>query len=368
MATKSQIDQVHEELMKRFSFALRRGKEIMDEFDAWHKSDFATWDVKEKADRFGWFVEVTGVGPKPDLDGWGIAYGEIAHHFRSLLNTALTRIAVVENISVSRRLQFPVALERKSWAGKGKRNGERDRLQGFPDRIVRAIYAIQPFVQASRTKTDTMNDVLAVLAWTNNQDKHHIELTGQLVPESFEHDFDVIFTDPTVNLEGAADVQYTYDFSLDIGSHLIDADTTPFEVQEVARGEFDLRLAMGVLDEAGYLTPLRDVMWEFGEKTHHIINMLLTVWADENFDVEVMAGSSDFRQGAAFGRAAVDQMAGRPVWDLDFNRSARGEAARLRMELESTFGIPDLGRPPEPSSPPVTSTSTTTGRVSSVTL
>lgn len=306
------IDACYEEVTKRLDFAYSRAELLQSEIKIWHDSNPLESELLIDEDSHGWQVITTQVDPAPDFSSWGIALGEIVHHLRSTLNTMLTRLARVEEIPPTKRLQFPIALSRKQWY---KNNGELSRLKGFPDTVIRAIYALQPFLHEKHENKTATSMRIAVLAWMDNQDKHFLELEGIPVPSFFDFQFSPKFKESVVD---ETCVKYTHDFSLQEGSALIRADCSPYTVLSIEESEYDLSIEVGFRDEEGYITPLGELLDEIFSAVSHAVQIVFVAWSDPEFDVELLAGSSDFHPGASFGMAAVDSGIGAGTWEKDY--------------------------------------------------
>lgn len=261
----------------------------------------------------GWYVQVESVDPPPRLDLWGIHLGEIAHHLRSILNTTLHRIVTTEGATPAKALQYPIAMSPKQWREAIKRG----QLKDVPERVVRAIYACQPFVWANASGTKTADNVLAVLAWLNNQDKHRMEIGGSLGGRWVEYEGRIITPDGTsISMRP----QMTFDWSLEPGSHVVDADTSPYVVAEIGRTTLDLQIDVLVPDEQGNVTILEELLEEIWSGFQQAQVTMIYAWADVQVDHDKFAGATDFKQGSAFGRAAVDTLNGSGTWEQDVVR------------------------------------------------
>lgn len=331
MPTPEQALSVQDSAVRRINYAVELGNALYDSMRDWRIAQPLDVDVEVKPDGMGWWVTVTKLDPVPDLEQWGLVFGSVAHHFRSTLNTMLSRIAEVEGANDNKALQFPIVTDRKAWHGAN--GAERRQIGMLPERVRRAIYALQPFVLAAGYQGDPINDILAVLAWTDNQDKHRAELTGMLTPAFFKHDYRPVYVDRDANL-ARPPIAYTHDFSLKVGSRLIDADTAPYRIAEVAHGTLDLTMDIGFLDEKGAITPVRRALDEFRSQVSHVLEVVLLVWENPGFDVDRLAGSKDFRQGAAFGKAAVNSLYGGGTWEKDFVNTARWEEQQASYKLK----------------------------------
>lgn len=296
----------------RVDLTQKRSDELIADISRWRKPDpLRTSLVVKDAPECGWYVQVDSVDPPPAIEHWGMQIAEIAHHLRSILNTTLTRIVIADGGTPSKALQYPIALTAKSW------RQQAGRIKGLPERVRRAIYASQPFMWARNTGNLAENHLLAVLAWVDNEDKHRLELQGTLAPSWIEHDARIIDADGVAR---RVEPKLSYDWSLTPGSRVVDADTSPHVVAEMDKITLDLQMEILYPDELGTTTIVHQLIEEMWSGAQDAIMALTAAWADEAIDYRLLAGSSDFLQGAAFGRAAVDAHAGAGTWDDDFAR------------------------------------------------
>lgn len=77
---------------------------------------------------------------------------------------------------------------------------------------------------------------------------------------------------------------------------------------------------MLVPDEQGKTTMLEELLEEIWSAFQQAQVTMIYAWADIGVDYDRFAGATDFKQGSAFGRAAVDAINGDGVWDRDFVR------------------------------------------------
>ncbi|PRB04602.1 hypothetical protein CQ047_16565 [Microbacterium sp. MYb72] len=296
----------------RVDLTHKRSDELIADISRWRKPDpLRTSLVIKDAPECGWYIQVDSVDPPPAIEHWGMQIAEIAHHLRSILNTTLTRIVLADGGTPSKALQYPIALTAKSW------RQQAGRIKGLPERVQRAIYASQPFMWARNTGNLAENHLLAVLAWVDNEDKHRLELQGSLAPSWIEHEARIIDADGVAR---RVEPKLTYDWSLTPGSRVVDADTTPHVVSEMDKITLDLQMEILYPDELGTTTIVHQLIEEMWSGAQDAIMALAAAWADEAIDYRLLAGSSDFLQGAAFGKAAVDTHAGAGTWDDDFAR------------------------------------------------
>lgn len=290
----------------------------------------------------GWFVQVDSVSPEPRLDLWGIQLGEIAHHLRSTLNTTLTRIVEAEGGVVTRALQYPIAYSAAAWRAGIKRGQLRD----VPERVVRAIYACQPFVWANASGTNPANSVLAVLAWLNNRDKHHLEIGGAFHGRWVEYEGRIVTPD---GLSISMRPQMSFDWSLKVGSRLVDADTSPYLVSELGRTTLDMQIDILVSDELGHTTVLEKLLEEIWLGFQQAQVTMMAAWADESVDHDRFSGASAFKRGSGFGRAATDAENGEGTWEYDYarrqaaNDGQAGSSALAELDLNALL---DAEEPP----------------------
>ncbi|MEX1077569.1 MAG: hypothetical protein WED09_00485 [Homoserinimonas sp.] len=258
----------------------------------------------------GWFVRVDSVDPPPRLELWGVQLGEIAHHLRSTLNTTLTRIVRAEGGTPPKSLQYPIVYTSAKW-WEAKKRGQ---LGGLPERVVRAIYACQPFVWARATGTKPEDNYLAVLAWLNNHDKHRLEIGGEFAGTWVEYEGRIVTPDGESRLVRP---MLTFDWALQPGSRIVDADTSPHVVENISRTTLDFQIEVMVLDELGNVTILQELLEEIWGGYQQAQLALVVAWADENVDFDIFAGATTFKAGSAFGPAAVDAANGPGTWNRD---------------------------------------------------
>ncbi|WP_336629664.1 MULTISPECIES: hypothetical protein [unclassified Microbacterium] len=317
MTVEERAKWLSEKSLARVRWAQERSNFLVEDISRWRKPDPArtTMHFKE-APECGWYVRLDAVDPPPRLDQWGIMLGEIAHHLRSVLNTTLTRIVEAEGGNPAKSLQYPIAYSPAKWREARKRG----LLKGLPERVVRAVYACQPFVWAGASGTSPEDNVLSVLAWLNNQDKHRVEIRGEFSASWVAYEGRIITPDGTSRLVRPT---LRYDWSLEPGSRIIDADTSPHVVAGMARTTLDLQIEVMVADELGKTTVLQRLLEETWNGFQQAQVGLIMSWADENADFDKFAGATDFKAGGAFGRAAVDSTHGTGTWNQDIQRRQR---------------------------------------------
>lgn len=308
------LERLLKAMRPRVDLTQKRSDELIADISRWRKPDpIRSSLVVKEAPECGWYIQVDSVDPPPAIEHWGMQIAEIAHHLRSILNTTLTRIVMFDGGTPSKALQYPIALTAKSWRDQKKAG----RIKGLPERVQRAIYASQPFLWARNTGNLAENHVLAVLAWVDNEDKHRLELQGSLAPSWIEHEARIIDSDGVAR---RVEPKLTYDWSLTPGSRMVDADTSPHVVAEMDMVTLDLQMEILYPDELGTTTIVHQLIEEMWTAAREAIMALGAAWADEAIDYRILAGSSDFHRGAAFGKAAVDAHGGAGSWDNDIAR------------------------------------------------
>lgn len=351
------------QLQPRVKLARARTDALVADISRWRKPEPMKSSLHFKdAPECGWYIEVESVDPPPRVGEWGIQLGEVAHHLRSLLNTTLTRIVKQEGEEPAKSLQYPITLTPAQWRDAKKSK----RMKGLPERVVRAIYACQPFVMARALGHEPKLDVLAVLAWLNNEDKHRLEIGGEFGARWVDYEGRIITADGVSKMVRP---RLTFDWSLEPGSRLVDADTSPDVVVDFGRTTLDLHLDVLVPDELGHTTVLEQLLEEIWGGYQQAQMALIMAWADEATDLDKLAGSTDFKAGGAFGKAAVDSAHGAGAWDKDVLRRqeelAKREASRAEpsphlpfvapaletseedeVQWESLKGLRDVHRPP----------------------
>jgi hypothetical protein len=321
----------------RVDLTQRRSDELIADISRWRKPDpIRSSLVVKEAPECGWYIQLDSVDPPPAIEHWGMQIAEIAHHLRSILNTTLTRIVIADGGTPSKALQYPIALTAKSW------RQQAGRIKGLPERVQRAIYACQPFVWARNSGTLAENHVLAVLAWVDNEDKHRLELQGTLAPSWIEHEARIIDSDGVAR---RVEPKLTFDWSLTPGSRIVDADTSPHVVAEMDKVTLDLQMEILYPDELGTTTIVHQLIEEMWGAAQEAIMVLGRAWADEAIDYGILAGASDFHQGAAFGKAAVDTHAGAGAWDNDVARK-RYTQPPTYLDGEEVVIQPEAFEPP----------------------
>ena len=127
MPDLARVELVSNQTRSRFEYALRLAEHLVEDVNEWRKTHPLDAEMEVDADRLGWTVRVTRFDPAPPLVEWGLRFGEIAHHFRSVLNTMLTRIAAEERLPPNKQRQFPIVLDPRRWHH--KKTGEYRRVQ-----------------------------------------------------------------------------------------------------------------------------------------------------------------------------------------------------------------------------------------------
>lgn len=330
--TEARVEWLSRQSIGRVQLAQERSHALVDDISRWRVPEPIKTSLHcKEAPECGWYVEVDAVDPPPRLEQWGVQLGEIAHHLRSILNTTLNRIVIAEGGTPAKSLQYPVTYTAAQWRGAIKRG----QVKGLPERVVRAIYACQPFVWASASGTKPEDNVLAVLAWLNNEDKHRMEIGGSFAGRWVAYEGRIVTSDgASVSMRP----KMSFDWSLEPGSHIVDADTSPYVTADIGRTTLDLQIDVLVPDEQGNTTVLEELLEEIWSGFQQAQVTMLYAWADVGIDLDKFAGATDFKQGSAFGRAAVDAVNGDGAWDGDFARrqmksprpgfaSAEGESA-----------------------------------------
>lgn len=319
------------------------GESLLADIATWNNTHPLTVEFAIDDDGHGWTWTVIGFDPQPDLDGWGVRYGEIAHSFRSLLNHTLTRIARAEGLPRDRQLQFPVATSLQAW----KR--ERKRLRNIPERVVKAIYANQPFVMAKGHGVEPDLDVLAVLAWADNEEKHEMDMIPVMAPSLFTVDNAPEFQRLGASLEDV-EVDFEYDFSMTPGSVMTHARYKEEVVLGPGSLDYTMHMAVAVLDSSGAPLEIQAQLNEFMDKVKHVMMTLLVAWGDLEAEIDQLAGSTNFKQGAAFGKAAVNGVHGEGTWEKDFLHSDRFREAVAEQVVEQSVSFGTLKNLVEPDS------------------
>lgn len=328
MSTEERLEALAKQLSGRVKLAQQRSDALVGDISRWRKPEplNTTLHVKEAPD-CGWYVEVDSVDPPPQLDQWGAQLGEIAHHLRSILNTTLTRIVMAEGKTPAKSLQYPIAYSAAKWRQALKRR----QLADVPERVVRAIYACQPFVWANASGTNPEDNVLAVLAWLNNEDKHRMEIGGSFSGRWVAYEGRIITPDGTsISMRP----KLAHDWSLEPGSHIVDADTSPHVVAEIGRTTLDLHIDVLVPDELGKVTVLEQLVEEIWSGFQQAQTNMMLAWADVAVDHDKFAGATDFKAGSGFGRAAVDAVNGAGTWEKDVLRRQMGSDLHAVDSLE----------------------------------
>ncbi len=311
------------------------GETLLVDVTAWNNTHPLIVAFEIDDDGHGWSWTVRSLSPAPDLDAWGVRFGEIAHHFRSLLNHTVTRIARAEGLERDRQLQFPIATTLKSW------KQERKRLKNIPDSVARAIYANQPFVMSKGHGVEPALDVLAVLGWADNEEKHEVDLVPVMAPTTFTVDKAPEFARAGASLE-EVDVEYEYDFSMAPNSVLTHARYTSETV--IGPGQLDYTMTMGVAvnDSLGIPVELKTQLNEFMEKVKHVLTTVLLAWDDPDVDLDALAGSTNFKKGAAFGKAAVNAVNGSGTWEKDFLHTGRFQEVIAEQKISDAVHFGEL--------------------------
>lgn len=301
----------------RASLAHDRTEELVSEISRWRKSDPVSTSLHlKKAPAFGWYIEVDSTDPSPSLQRWGLQIGEIANHLRSTLNTTLTRIVREERGRAPRSLQYPIASTGTAW----RRALRSDQLKGVPERVVRAIYACQPFILARGAGGKAEDNTLSVLSWLNNTEKHQLEIVGALDASWVNHEALIKTSNgETVRVRP----RMAHDWSLTPGSKIVDADSSPHEVHSLQYATLDLQIEVVAPDRFGKITGVEHLLEEIWGAFQQAQLSMIIAWADESIDLELFAGAIDFKQGSSFGQAAVDSLNGAGTWDSDVLRRAQ---------------------------------------------
>lgn len=129
----------------------------------------------------------------------------------------------------------------------------------------------------------------------------------------------------------------SFDWSLEVGSKVVDADTSPHVVAELGRTTLDMQIDILVLDELGHTTVLEKLLEEIWSGFQQAQVTMMAAWADEGVDHDRFSGASNFKRGSGFGRAATDAENGDGAWDYDYVRRQT-----LTVQQGSSSTLPDL--------------------------
>jgi hypothetical protein len=204
-------------------------------------------------------------------------------------------------------------------------------LGPLPERIVRLLYAAQPFVRTRTHGRPPSADVLTVLTWLDNEAKHHIELRPEITVVLDKFRAELLVEQPRGTIRVIPDGREVLRRD-EFGRTII--DVSPDRIVDLGRLDLWVMTQVVFVDEDGMHTDVRTLLWELLQTVKGMIVETLVVWKGEGIDLERFGGAVDFRPGAAFGLAAVDGLHGPGTWLKDpYNRDQSYES-RFEIALE----------------------------------
>ena len=325
MVTQAQRDEVAQAAFSRLERAMELGQDLLNRVDHWRMGNPERPELTIASDRKSCVLQVSRFEPELNLTELGLQLGEVAGHMRGLLNTMLSRIWEFEGLERSKRLQYPVCRKRSEWRDARKVVGK------LPERVVRLLYAGQPFVRTRMHGRPSSADVLSVLAWLDNEAKHHIELRPDISVNLDEFRAELLVEQPAGAIRVIPDGREVLRRD-EVGRTVI--DVSPDRIVELGRLDLWVMTEVVFVDEDGMHTDVRTLLWELLQTVKRMIVETLTVWKGDGIDLDRFGGATDFRQGAAFGLAAVDGLHGPGTWLKDpYNRNQSYES-RFDIALE----------------------------------
>lgn len=325
MVPQAHLDEVANAAFERLGRAMELGQSLLDEIDHWTMGNPERPELTIVSDRQSCILEVPRFEPELNLGTLGLQLGEVAAHMRGLLNTMLSRIWEFEGLERSRRLQYPVCRSRSEWKEARKVIGR------LPERVVRLLYAGQPFVRTRMHGRPASADVLSVLTWLDNEAKHHIELRPNITVNLDEFRAELLVEQPPGTTRVIPDGRETLRRD---GSGRTVIDVSPDRIVSLGRLDLWVTTEVVFVDEDGTHTDVRTLLWELLQTVKRMIVETLAVWKGDGIDLDRFGGATDFRQGAAFGLAAVDSLHGPGTWLKDpYNRDQSYES-RFEIALE----------------------------------
>lgn len=158
----SRLDGVHAKL--------RRADEQLEAF----YRDRARWIAEipqfysyELDAKTGWFTAYFAIAKNPPIE-WSVIAGEIVHDLRSALEHLVWQLVEASGGKPSTSNQWPVAATEQQFVRQTER--PRGMLDGLSREAFARVRSVQPFQRGDRAKAD----LLYILHWLWNTDKHRI--------------------------------------------------------------------------------------------------------------------------------------------------------------------------------------------------
>jgi hypothetical protein len=160
--------------LTRLEQANRRAVELSSVIEKYATTNPASFCAAISEDRLHWEMKLV-VASSPPTDEWGLIFGEVVNHLRSVLENLVVAIARQSGITDPKdikRLAFPIAATEAEW------QVQENRIEKLPSSYRDAIRNVQPFLRlAQGMKTD--GDLLLMLRDLSNEDKHHLFVKPQ---------------------------------------------------------------------------------------------------------------------------------------------------------------------------------------------
>lgn len=164
--------------------AQSQAQALIREVSGWANRKPIQAEIRPREGRLGFQIVQTGFSVQPELEQWGLAFGEYAHNLRSALDNlayALAR-AVCDPPPNPRKIQYPIFLDRAQFQTKG-----RSCIDQLPPAAIAVIEGLQPFQRdLPNNPTPPVQDPLWLLQHLNNSDKHRVPSLVVVEPSGWE--------------------------------------------------------------------------------------------------------------------------------------------------------------------------------------
>ncbi|MDP2289287.1 MAG: hypothetical protein Q8M73_12075 [Actinomycetota bacterium] len=262
-----------EALNARLKRVETHGESLSELIQAWGNLDAFDLVPAIAEDRYSWDL-VLVVRTDPDLDQWGLAFGEAVHQLRSALNSLVASVAQSlgtwsEN---DRNLQFPICLDSKAWNA-----ALRQSFGALPDSVKTAIEGLQPFRDSGGKNLEGIDHPLWLISYWNNTDKHRVALKLRLASAGAKHAGSVVFEDAP---DWSTPPEMTVFAPEDADGLLLRCRTAPNRIARIT-GNFDYTLQVSATGESGKNFGVTTSLSDLIQYTRMAVDQVLEAWQSE---------------------------------------------------------------------------------------
>jgi len=143
-----------------------------------------------REERLGFRVVQQNFQSPPPLEEWSLLAGECIHNIRSALDNLVFALARLRNDppAAPDKLQFPIHIDK----AKFDKNG-RNKLDQLTPEAANVVEMLQPFQRDGSPGNGPENDLLTLLQWLSNTDKHRVPSVVLIAPTDIFHNFSAEF-------------------------------------------------------------------------------------------------------------------------------------------------------------------------------